>query len=174
MFSQEFHHISFEGQCLSVMIFTSRNLRTTKSEQSWLDENIEAFPGHVEYAIGPLACKNSLLVGFATMLAVMPLKKINNTCPFVWCMRILQKIHFHGIIITQSWNFFSKTPYFDVYPKGVPLFGVVRPCSDTNLLWHVHDIADTSCHHAERGLQITGCNQKITGQKHVPPFHYLS
>ena len=35
-------------------------------------------------------------------------------------MRILQKIHFHGIIITQSWNFFSKTPYFDVYPKGFP------------------------------------------------------
>ena len=52
-------------------------------------------------------------------------------------MRILQKIHFHGIIITQRWNFFSKTPYFDVfpnvYPKGVPLFGVVRPCKPDSI-----------------------------------------
>ena len=127
MFSHKFHYISFEGQCLSFMIFTSRKSRITKSEQFWLDENIDAFPGHVEYGIGPLACKHSLLVGFATMLAVMPLKQMYNTCPFVWCMRILQKIHFHGIIITQSLNFFSKTPYFDVYPDGVPLFGVVRP-----------------------------------------------
>ena len=57
IFSQDCHHISFEGQCFSFMICTSRKLRTTKSEQSWLDENIEAFPGHLEYAIGPLACK---------------------------------------------------------------------------------------------------------------------
>ena len=35
-------------------------------------------------------------------------------------MRIFQKIHFHGIIITQSWNFFSKTPnhkYRVIYPE---------------------------------------------------------
>ena len=34
MFSQEFHHIIFEGQCLSFMIFTSRKLRTLPSLNS--------------------------------------------------------------------------------------------------------------------------------------------
>ena len=120
MFSQEFHHISFEGQCLSFMIFTSRNLPTTKSEQSWLDENIEAFPGHVKYAIGPLACKNPLLVGFATMLTDMPLKQIYNTCTIMRCMRILQMIHFHGIIITQSLNFFQIRHILTCIRRGFP------------------------------------------------------
>ena len=82
MFSQEFHHINFEGQCSSFIFFTSRNLRTTKSEQSWLDENIEAFPAHVEYATGPLACKNSLLVGFANFKLIRT-ESQGTVCVFV-------------------------------------------------------------------------------------------
>ena len=122
MFSQEFHHICSEGKWLCFM-FLRREKCAPRSlhDKFWLDENIEEFQEHMEYAIGPLACTNSHLIGFATILVVMPLQYIYNICPFVWCMRKLQTIYFHGIIITQRWNFFEDAIFWHV-PEGSPPF----------------------------------------------------